>query len=178
MKYLTILFTLMFAMNAPALNPPAEIPAPAEPEVQEEAAPELLDTAGTVAGMAEGSLTIDTATHGQVLVHLTEETLFEGEEPTVGAYVHVINNGAMTMSLPPQITALRVGCYAFAGTVTEVAEEAFMLEGANGEVWQVNAEAEKLAGLTAGQSVTVYSNGAMTMSIPAQIYGELIVAAE
>lgn len=172
MKYLTILFSLMFAMNAPALNPPAEIPAPAEPE------PELLDTAGVVLEIAEDTLLIDTATHGQVLVHLSEETLHEGEEPVVGAYVHVVNNGAMTMSIPPQISALRVGCYAFTGKVTEVTAEYFMLETADGGVYQVNAEVDKLSGLTSGQAVTVYSNGAMTMSIPAQIYGELIVPAE
>ena len=178
MKYVTILFALMFAMNAPALNQPAEIPVPVESSAQENLEPELMDVAGTVIGMAEDGLTIDTATHGQVFVHLAETTAYEGEEPTVGAYVHVIHNGVMTMSLPPQITALRVGCYAFTGEVTEVSEESFMLETADGGVYQVNAEVDKLSGLTSGQAVTVYSNGAMTMSIPAQIYGELIVTAE
>ena len=167
MKYLAILFSLMFAMTGTALTETNETIAE----------PELLDTAGIVLEITEDLLTIDTQTHGQVLVHLTAETLWEGETPVVGAYVHVINNGAMTMSLPPQITALRVGCYAFTGTVGEIDEEFFMLQGEN-DLWQVNAEADKLSDLTAGQTVTVYSNGAMTMSIPAQIYGELIVTAE
>ena len=167
MKYLAILLSLMFAMSGHALTETAEITAE----------PELVDTAGIVVEITEDSLTIDTADRGQVLVHLTADTLYEGEKPVVGAYVHVVNNGAMTMSIPPQITALRVGCYAFTGTVGEIDEEFFMLQGADA-FWQVNAEPEKLAGLTAGQTVTVYSNGAMTMSIPAQIYGELIVIAE
>lgn len=170
MKYLAILFSLMFAMSAPALSDTA---APEE-AVSE---PELVDTAGVVLEITEDSLVIDTAIHGQVLVHLTDETIWEGETPVVGAYVHVLNNGAMTMSIPPQITALRVGCYAFSGTVAEIADEYFTLT-AEGTVYQVNAEADKLASLTVGQAVTVYSNGMMTMSIPAQIYGELIVAAE
>ena len=168
MKYFAILVSLLFAMTGPALTEATETIAE----------PELVDTAGIVVEITEDQLTIDTEDRGQVLVHLTEETLWEGETPVVGAYVHVVNNGAMTMSLPPQITALRVGCYAFTGTVGEIDEEFFMLEGEGGALWQVNAEADKLAGLTAGQTVTVYSNGAMTMSIPAQIYGELIVAAE
>lgn len=169
MKYLAILLSLMFAMSGSALTETADEPI---------AEPELVDTAGIVVEITDDLLTIDTATHGQVLVHLTDETLWEGETPVVGAYVHVVNNGAMTMSIPPQITALRVGCYAFTGTVSEIDEEFFMLEGEGGALWQVNAEADKLADLTVGQTVTVYSNGAMTMSIPAQIYGELIVIAE
>ena len=171
MKYLAILFSLMFAMSAPALTETV-----AEPE-EAVTAPELVDTAGVVLEITEDSITIDTATNGQVLVHLTDETVWEGETPVAGAYVHILNNGAMTMSIPPQITALRVGCYAFSGTVTEIADEYFMLT-AEGTVYQVNAEADKLASLTLEQAVTVYSNGMMTMSIPAQIYGELIVAAE
>ena len=170
MKYMAILFSLLFALNAPSLADTPE-------ETEDVSAPELVDTAGVVTEVADDHLLIDTATHGQVHVHLTDETAYEGEAPVAGAYVHVINNGAMTMSIPPQITALRVGCYAFAGTVTEVAEGSFVLAG-DEMTYQVNAEDEKLAGLTEGQTVTVYSNGAMTRSIPPQIYGERIVAAE
>ena len=168
MKYMAILVSLLFALSSPTLA--------AKPEATEDdvPAPELADIAGVITEIEEDHLTLDTATHGQVFVHLTDETLYEGETPAVGAYVHVVNNGAMTMSLPPQITALRVGCYAFTGTVSELTEESFMLTG-EGMPYQVNAEAEKLIDLTEGQTVTVYSNGAMTMSIPAQIYGEMIV---
>ena len=168
MKYLAILFSLLFALNAPTAA-----------ETYDEAGdlPELMDTAGVVTEIAEDHLLLDTATHGQVLVHLTEDTAYEGEAPVVGAYVHVVNNGAMTMSIPPQITALRVGCYAFTGTVSEITDESFLLTAENGP-YQVNAEAEKLAALTDGETVTVYFSGMMTMSIPAQIYGELIVTAE
>ena len=43
------------------------------------------------------------------------------------------------------------------------------------EIIQVNATAEQLVGLEPGSQVTVYFNGAMTMSLPAQIGAELIV---
>ena len=166
MKYAAILICLLFALTGPQLSATT---AP-EPEVETE----LLDTAGVVIEITDETLLLDTETHGRVLVHLTENTLWEGEKPVVGAYVHVVNNGAMTMSIPPQITALRVGCYAFTGEITELTDAYFML-GEGPGAYQVNAEAEKLAELSVGLTVTVYSNGAMTMSIPAQIYGELIV---
>lgn len=171
MKYMAILLSLLFALGSTSSAQTPDLPDP------DEAVPEFVDTIGIITEVTEDQLMLDTATHGPVLVHLTEETIYEGETPVVGAYVHVLNNGAMTMSLPPQITALRVGCYAFSGTVSELTDESFLLTGED-TVYQVNAEAEKLADLAEGQSVTVYSNGAMTMSIPAQIYGELIVPAE
>ena len=170
MKYMAILFSLLFALSNPTL---ADQSAASD---DQPTVPELVDTAGVITEITEDQIMLDTATHGPVLVHLTDDTIWEGETPAVGAYVHVINNGAMTMSLPPQITALRVGCYAFTGTVSDITDESFMLTG-DGSVYQVNAEADQLAELTDGQEVTVYSNGAMTMSIPAQIYGEMIVPA-
>ena len=172
MKYLAILFSLLFALSGSMVT--ETVSATTEEPIME---PELADIAGTVAEITEDTLTIDTETNGQVLVHLTDTTLWEGETPTVGAYVHVVYNGVMTRSLPPQITALRVGCYAYTGTISEIDEEFFMLQVEN-DLWQVNAEAEKLANLTVGLTVTVYSNGAMTMSLPPQIYGELILATE
>ena len=42
----------------------------------------------------------------------------------------------------------------------------------------VNATAEQLAGVQSGMTVTVYSNGAMTMSLPAQIGAEIITVTE
>lgn len=168
MKYAAILLSLLFAMTTTPLSATT---------AQETDVPEYLDIVGTVVEVTEEGILVDTETHGQVLAHLTEETLFEGEDAIPGAYVHILTNGMMTMSLPAQVTALRVGCYAFAGTVTEIDEEFFMLA-ANGSEYRVNAEAEKLAALTVGQAVTVYSNGMMTMSLPPQIYGEMIVPAE
>ena len=144
MKYMAILFSLLFALNAPTMADTAT------EEPMEAVVPELTDVAGVVTEIAEDHLLLDTATHGQVFAHLTEETVYEGETPEIGAYVHIVNNGAMTMSLPPQITALRVGCYAFSGTISELSDESFLLTTAEGAIYQVNAEAEKLADLADG----------------------------
>ena len=50
--------------------------------------------------------------------------------------------------------------------------------GTETDVVQVNADAALLDGMENGMTVTVYSNGAMTMSLPGQISAEKIVKAE
>ena len=53
-----------------------------------------------------------------------------------------------------------------------------LLRFAETDVVQVNADAALLDGMENGMTVTVYSNGAMTMSLPGQISAEKIVKAE
>lgn len=166
MKYAAILFALLFAMTGPKLS------ADTEPDVPD--VPEYVDITGIVLEGTEEGFVLDTEDLGEVFVHLTEETYFEGEEPVVGTYVHITSGGNMALSLPPQVTALKVGCYAYTGEITEMTEEYFMLDGSR----RVNAEPEKLENLSVGITVTVYSNGIMTMSIPPQVYGEYIVPVE
>lgn len=165
MKTVAITLALLLALTAPLFRETSASPEAAEPA----------SVAGTVLELTDDTMLLDTSDLGQVLVHLTEDTIWEGTPPAVGAYVHVDHRGAMTMSLPPQLTALRVGCYAFTGEVTEIGDGDFLLK-TDDDLYQVNAEAERLAGLTAGDRVTVYSNGMTTMSLPPQIYGEVIVA--
>ena len=108
---------------------------------------------------------------------LTFETVTEGAEVLIGDFVHVTYNGIMTMSLPGQIAALKIGCYTHTGEISDLGETSFVLNTALEPVI-VNASAELLAGLENGMTVTVYSNGAMAMSLPAQIGAEMIVAVE
>ena len=61
--------------------------------------------------------------------------------------------------------------------VGEIGETSFVLE-TDMEPIIVNATAEQLAGVQSGMTVTVYSNGAMTMSLPAQIGAEIITVTE
>ena len=63
------------------------------------------------------------------------------------------------------------------GTVSELTESGFLLT-TETDVVQVNADAALLDGMENGMTVTVYSNGAMTMSLPGQIGAEKIVKAE
>ena len=73
--------------------------------------------------------------------------------------------------------AQKSGCYKTTGTVSELTESGFLLT-TETDVVQVNADAALLDGMENGMTVTVYSNGAMTMSLPGQISAEKIVKAE
>ncbi len=138
-------------------------------------AQELQDMAGTIVEMGEGFILIETLDGQQIQVNVGEETLYEGAELSIGSFIHVTHNGQMTMSIPAQIFGLKIGCYMHIGTVTEIVEGQFALETEDGLIL-VNATAEQLEGLTVGQNVYVFSNGVMTMSLPAQISADLIVA--
>ena len=83
----------------------------------------------------------------------------------------------MTFSIPAQIVAQKVGCYAHTGVVGEITEGQFVLE-TELEPILVNVTPETLEGIETGKTVTVYSNGAMTMSLPAQIGAEYITVTE
>lgn len=136
---------------------------------------ELFDMAGTVTEITEEGIFITNAQGRPVQILTSEETIYEGKDIEVGDYIHVTYDGQMTRSIPAQINALKIGCYAHTGVVSEITEEQFTLT-TDVEAIIVNATAELLANLTDGQTVTVYSNGAMTMSLPAQIGAELITA--
>lgn len=135
----------------------------------------LFDMAGTVTEITEEGIFITTADGRPMQILTNEETLYEGKDIAVGDYIHVTYNGQMTRSIPAQINALKIGCYTHTGVVSEITEEQFTLT-TEAETIIVNAAADLLANLTDGMTVTVYSNGAMTMSLPAQIGAELITA--
>lgn len=136
---------------------------------------ELFDMAGTVTEITEEGIFLTTADGRPMQILTSEETICEGKDVEVGDYIHVTYNGQMTRSIPAQITALKIGCYTHTGMVSEITGEQFTLT-TEAETILVNAAADLLANLTDGMTVTVYSNGAMTMSLPAQIGAELIAA--
>lgn len=138
---------------------------------------EIFDMAGTVTEIAPEYILITNADGQEVQVSLFEETIFEGKEVAVGDYIHVTYNGQMTFSIPGQIAAQKVGCYAHTGVVGEITENQFALE-TELETILVNVTAEMLEGIESGMNVTVYSNGAMTMSLPAQVGAEMITVTE
>ena len=111
------------------------------------------------------------------IANIFEETIFEGKEIEVGDFIHVTYNGQMTFSIPAQIAAQKIGCYAHTGVVGEITEGQFTLE-TETESIIVNALEGQLEGISTGMTVTVYSNGAMTMSLPAQIGAEMITVTE
>ncbi len=138
---------------------------------------EVFDMAGIVTEIGEGFILIQTADGQTVQVNTFEETILEGKEIAVGDFIHVTYNGQMTFSIPAQIAAQKIGCYTHTGVVGEITEGQFELL-TDLEAILVNAPAELMEGIASGMNVTVYSNGAMTMSLPAQIGAEMILSTE
>ena len=191
----------IFAIILSALM--AIVPVTGETAV-EEANAEVYMIEGQVVQADENGILINTADMGEVLVLTTDETLWEGTEALeAGDYAYVDYNGMMTRSLPPQITATVIRSWRMEGVVSEVyAEENAMLitTGTHGEVYvhlpataedavpadeaQAETDAEAPAGEqqveaailpAAGDNVTVYFNGVMTMSLPGQISAGMVV---
>lgn len=140
-------------------------------------AQELYDLSGVVTEITPEYILIQTADGQMVQVNLSEETFFEGKEIAAGDFIHVTYNGQMTFSIPAQIAALKVGCYTHEGEISNLNETGFILNTAL-EPIIVNAPAELLANLADGMTVTVYTNGVMTMSLPAQVGAEMITVTE
>ena len=138
---------------------------------------EIAEIAGTVLEIGEESILLETPEGQLIEAILTADTIREGKEIAVGDFIHVMYNGQMTRSYPAQVTAQHIGCYVLTGTVSELTESGFLLT-TETDVVQVNADAALLDGMENGMTVTVYSNGAMTMSLPGQIGAEKIVKAE
>ena len=139
----------------------------------------FFDLSGVVVEMNDAFILIEDENGGQVQVNLFEDTAIEGDAIVPGALIHVLYNGMMTRSLPPQVAAMRVSCFAFTGEIAEMNQHGFLLHPDEGiDEVQVNAPDALLEGLEPGSRVTVYFSGAMTMSLPGQIGAELIVPAE
>ncbi len=150
----------------PIVNAAELLPAPV--------AQELFDLSGAVTEITEEYILIQSADGQEYQVNLLPETNFEGKELSIGDFIHVTYNGQMTRSLPAQVAALTIGCYAHQGVVSDIVDGQFMLTTEN-DMILVNFPAEMADSVQDGATVIVYSNGAMTMSLPAQIGAELIV---
>jgi len=133
---------------------------------------------GVVLEVREDGYLVSEALIGQVLVLVNEDTVVETTADILpGDYIYVDYNGMMTRSIPAQITASVVRMYKTEGDVIEFLAEdnAVRLESVDfGEII-VNLP-ESYAGQTIDAThMTVYFNGAMTMSLPAQIGAGMIV---
>ena len=133
--------------------------------------PEIVEISGEIKEIGEGYILILDAMLGDVQVNLSEDTIFDGverEELAVGQFVQVMYSGMMTPSLPPQITALKVGVYAIAGEVKAVEDGSMTIvrEEIGDEV--IVFLPENAPEIAVGMQVIAYTNGAMTMSLPAQ----------
>ena len=110
---------------------------------------------------------------GEVHINFTEDTEFEGagrETLVAGQYAVVLYNGVMTRSLPPIATAMKVGVYEITGAVAQVQEDGRVL------IDRADVSSQVLATLPegaqtpeVGETITLYTNGVMTLSLPAQV---------
>lgn len=159
MKKLSIFLAIALLFGFAALSEPAS-------EV-------LVSMQGTVLEIDEnGNYLIDTAELGEVLVQISEATFLETDrEIAAGDFLYIDYDGRMSRSLPPQITASVVRMHCLTGMIVETypEENAVLLQtDALGEVF-VRLPDDWAGQEIAAESMIVYYNGAITMSLPGQI---------
>ena len=109
---------------------------------------------------------------GDVQVNLFDDTLFEGlekEQVAVGQTAVILYNGMMTRSIPAQISAMKVSVHYVTGTVASVEEDGSVLLDRSDVEEQVVIHLPEGMTVKAGETITVYTDGTMTMSLPAQM---------
>lgn len=126
----------------------------------------------------DGGYVINSAEHGDVQVMVGSGTIVEAaREIAVGDYIFVDFDGKMTRSIPAQISAQAVRMHVVEGDIVEkyAEENAVLLStGTHGEVY-VTLTGEWDGAEMDFEHMTVYFNGAMTMSLPAQINAGMVV---
>jgi len=129
---------------------------------------------GLITEVGDGYFLMDDTRQGAVRVNLDgETTVYEGvvtgDTLAAGQYVYVRYNGVMTRSLPPQVTAEKVSCFTVSGTVADILDTGYTVEGdaVLGTVIVRTEDAFPIVG--AGVPVTVYYNGVMALSYPPQV---------
>lgn len=137
-------------------------------------AEEVQELIGTVEEITDEYYLILTTDGQRIQVNLDASTGFDGNAPALGDLIHVFYDGKMTRSIPAQVTAQHIGCYYHTGAIVELTQEGFTLD-ADEQIIEVHAQQELLGGLENGQQVKVYTNGIMTMSLPAQVNADLVV---
>ena len=128
----------------------------------------------------EGGWRIEDAAQGEVLVHVSDETVMEtGYELAVGDYVYVDYDGAMTRSLPPQVTAGRIVSHKLEGDVLETLRRGERPAALRALTATSTASTCPRRGQATGfdaQRAIAYYDGAATLSIPPQVSAGLVQA--
>ncbi len=136
---------------------------------------ELTGTVEEMPGEGEEKYYIIKTFEGQRFqVNVDAATAFDGSTPALGDVIHVFHDGKMTRSIPAQVYAQHIGCHYHTGAIVELTQEGFTLDSQE-QIIEVHAQQALLEGLENGQQVKVYTNGVMTMSLPAQVNADLIV---
>lgn len=148
-------------------------------QTTDEADIELYTLEGIVTEITENYFIIDTTAHGEVQVNFDAETYFTDYTPfACGQYAFVTYGGMMTASIPAQIYAMNVTVCRMIGKVIAVDEANGYIVVYNelqGEVIVHMNETDAAVNYEKDEMVMVYNNGAMTLSLPPQVTGSLIV---
>ena len=143
-------------------------------EMEEQAqVQETMNVEGMIVTVEEDHFIMQEKELGEIRVNFGAESLFEGviaADLSFGQYVFVDFDGKMTRSIPAQVYALKIGLYPVSGVVKAVGEGSITLsrEEIGDEV--IVFLSEGTATPNVGDSVTAYTNGAMTMSLPAKTH--------
>ena len=126
-------------------------------------------------------------TVGDVIVHWEDPA----STVAVGGNAVVYTNGVMALSMPGQVTGLKVDFFALEGTVYAQTETGFVLAAEDGALYRARAQALIRGGavqknwqitdrtdaeIAQGALVKVLYDGALTRSIPAQANALAVVA--
>lgn len=135
---------------------------------------------GLILEVGDGYFLLADETRGTVRVNLDDPlTVYEGTvtRGTLAAdqYVYVQYNGAMTRSLPPQVTALKISCFQISGTVSDILANGYVIEGDAVFNTVIVHMGEGFPPVFRGVPVTVYYNGILAMSMPPQLNAVHIV---
>ena len=129
---------------------------------------------GRVTGSEDGYITI-ILDGAEYQINMDETTILDGvEQLAIGDWIQVIHNGQMTRSLPPQVFGQVIRSYSVSGTVSGLTEGSFTLTDDAGMEIVVNFDPERFVGVQDTMQVTVWFDGMMTRSLPAQITAEHI----
>lgn len=147
-------------------------------QMQDDEVFEIAELTGTITEITDEYVMLDAGEAGMIQANTTDDTLIEGVE-TLGAgqTALIIYDGKMTRSLPAQITALKIGVYAVSGTVVSHGEGSVTIsQTEGGEIVLTLPQGAQAPAV--GESVTAYTTGVSTMSIPPQMNAVSIVNAE
>ena len=137
----------------------------------------IYELSGALVEITEEGYLIDAGESGFFLVKSDAETAVDASgEIAVGDYISVIYDGIMSRSIPAQITADVIRMYSITGKIISADPEV------SGVLLETETHGEVYAYLpepwleNTAETLKVYFDGAMTMSLPPQISGNYVVS--
>ncbi len=135
---------------------------------------------GLIAEVGDGYFIMEDTGLGTVRVNLDDAlTAYDGiaakDAMAVGQYVYVRYNGVMTRSISPQVTAEKVSCYMVTGTVAEILDSGFTVEGDTVLGTVMVHGYDGMPPVYRGVPITLYYSGVMALSYPPQITAAYVI---